>query len=71
MKREFTWQKKQDEYYPPKIMHLPGCIATVYRPILTPEERERRMQKIYESAASLIASHERAQREQRTSKSAD
>lgn len=71
MKREYTWQNKPDEYYPPKIMHMPGCIATVYRPILTPEERERRMKKIYESAASLIESHERAMREREASKSAE
>lgn len=48
-----------DKYYDPIIMKFPGMIAKVYKPILTPEERERRMKKICEAAAALLESQEK------------
>ena len=46
----------KDKYSEPKTIVLPGCIATVYSPILTEEERQRRMARIAESAARLLKS---------------
>ncbi len=51
-----------DTYGEPKIMKFPGMIARVYRPILPPEERERRMKEIRKAAAALLESQERAMR---------
>ena len=48
--------KKQDTYGEPKTYIYPGAIVKVYSPILTEEERKRRMDKIAESAARLILS---------------
>ena len=50
--------KKKDKYSEPKTIELPGCTATVYSPILTEEERKRRMARIAESAAALLRSRE-------------
>lgn len=36
----------RDEFYPPIELQLKYCTATVHRPILTKEERERRMERI-------------------------
>ena len=48
--------KQKDTYSEPKTIELPGCVATVYSPILTEEERQRRMARIAESAARLLKS---------------
>lgn len=56
--------KEPDTYGEPKIMKFPGMTANIYHPILSPEERERRMKEIYKAAAVLIASQERSMREQ-------
>ena len=43
-----------DTYGEPTIIEFPGMIARVYHPILTEEERTRRMKKIHDAAARLI-----------------
>lgn len=47
-------KKSQDTYGEPIILHFPNVVARVYRPILTPEERERRMKIIHNAAAELL-----------------
>lgn len=51
--------RTQDTYGEPKTIELPGCIAKVYSPILTEEERKRRMDRIAESAARLLTDKKR------------
>lgn len=46
--------KQKDTYSEPKIFTYPGIVAKVYSPILTEEERKRRMEKIAKSAARLL-----------------
>lgn len=47
--------KTQDVYQEPKIFTYPGLVARVYRPIITEEERARRMKAIHNQAANLLA----------------
>lgn len=44
----------QDEYTLDRTINTENAIVRVYRPVLTEEERNRRMQKIYTEAANLI-----------------
>lgn len=53
-------KKCQDVYMEPEIIRSSNCIARVYRPILTDEERERRMERIKKAAADLIMAAERS-----------
>ena len=46
--------KEKDKYSEPKTIELEGCIAKVYFPILTEEERKRRMERIAKSAERLL-----------------
>lgn len=46
--------KSQDVYEEPIILKFDNATVRVFRPILTPEERERRMRKIHDSAANLL-----------------
>lgn len=46
--------KCQDVYEEPIIMKMPGCIARVYRPVLTPEERAKRMKEIEKAAEKVL-----------------
>lgn len=46
--------KQKDTYSEPKIFTYPGIVAKVYSPILTEEERKRRMENIAKSAARLL-----------------
>ena len=46
--------KQKDTYSEPKIIELEGCVAKVYSPILTDEERQRRMKAIAKSAERLL-----------------
>lgn len=46
--------KKQDEYMEPVTYVKGNFIIRVYRPILTDEERARRMKRIHDSAAALL-----------------
>jgi hypothetical protein len=43
-----------DTYEEPIIIEYPGMIVRVFRPILTEEERARRMKKIHDAAAKLL-----------------
>lgn len=45
---------KNDVYGEPRIMVIGNVIAKVYHPILTEEERERRMKEIAKAAAELL-----------------
>jgi hypothetical protein len=45
---------KQDKYAEPKTFTYPGIVAKVYFPILTEEERQRRMAQIAKSAERLL-----------------
>lgn len=55
-------KKIQDVYMEPESLHLDNCIIRVFRPILTDEERERRMERIKKAAAELLVSAERSKR---------
>ena len=54
--------KCQDVYQEPYIMEMPGCIARIYRPILTPEERAKRMQAIHDAAEKVLKAAMEAER---------
>lgn len=54
--------KQQDQYGEPTTYHYPGWTVRVYRPILSEEERARRMKVIADAAAALILQVEQAQR---------
>ena len=47
-----------DTYKEPTIIEFPGMIAKVFSPILTEEERTRRMKRIHDAAAQLLLSAE-------------
>ena len=47
---------KTDTYGEPIIIKVNNNVARFYSPILTPEERERRMDKIKQSAVRLVLS---------------
>ena len=53
-------KKSQDIYMEPEVYHYDNCIVRVYRPILTEEERERRMEAIKKAAVDLVIAAERA-----------
>lgn len=46
--------KQKDTYQAPKTIYLPGCVAKVSSPILTEEEKKRRMERIAKSAERLL-----------------
>lgn len=48
--------KSKDEYMEPIVYRDAGAIIRVYRPILTEEERERRMKRLHDAAAALLKS---------------
>ena len=50
---------KNDIYGEPTIIRTGNIIATVYSPILTDEERERRMERIKQACVRLVLSAER------------
>ena len=50
---------KNDIYGEPEIFRKGNIIAKVYSPILTDEERERRMEKIKQASIRLVLSAER------------
>lgn len=47
---------KEDVYGEPEIIKYKNIIATVYSPILTEEERARRMERIKQAAIRLVLS---------------
>lgn len=46
--------KVPDTYGEPIIFNFPNATVRVFHPILTPEERERRMKIIHNAAAELL-----------------
>lgn len=48
--------RSQDTYGEPITLTLKGATVRVYRPILTEEERARRMKEIEKAAAALLIS---------------
>lgn len=48
--------KQKDTYSEPKTFTYPNAVVKVYSPILTEEERKRRMERIARSAAALLKS---------------
>jgi hypothetical protein len=48
--------KRKDTYSEPKTFTSPGIVAKVYSPILTEEERRRRMEQIARAAQRLLKS---------------
>ena len=48
--------KEKDAYREPKTYTYPGIVAKVYSPILTEEERKRRMAQIAKSAERILNS---------------
>ena len=49
---------KNDIYGEPEIIHYKNIVATVRSPILTEEERNRRMERIKQAAVRLVLSKE-------------
>jgi hypothetical protein len=47
---------KKDIYGEPEIIKHNNIVATVYSPILTEEEREKRMDRIKQAAVRLVLS---------------
>jgi hypothetical protein len=50
---------KNDVYGEPEIIKSGNIIAKVYSPILTEEEREKRMERIKQACVRLVLSAER------------
>ena len=50
---------KNDVYGEPTIMKKGNIIARVYSPILTEEERNKRMERIIQASISLVLSAEK------------
>ena len=48
--------RAKDTYSEPKTYEYPGAVINVYSPILTEEERKRRMEQIAKSAERLLKS---------------
>lgn len=49
---------KNDIYGEPEIIKYKNIVATVYSPILTEEERNKRMERIKQAAVRLVLSKE-------------
>ena len=49
---------KNDIYGEPETINYKNIVATVYSPILTEQEAERRMEKIKQAAVRLVLSKE-------------
>lgn len=51
-----------DKYHDPIIITFPNMVARVYRPILTEEERTRRLKAIHTQAANLLKKEKHRER---------
>jgi hypothetical protein len=51
-----------DKYYDPVVFTFPNMVARVYRPILTEEERTRRLKAIHTQAANLLKKEKHRER---------
>ena len=49
---------KNDIYGEPEIIRYKNIVAKVYSPILTEEERKRRMERVKQAAVRLVLSKE-------------
>ena len=58
-------RSKQDntEYVFDRVIEFPGMTARIYRPVLTDEERARRMKEIHDAAADLLKERYRMERQ--------
>ena len=43
-----------EQEYTVEIFEIPGCVARVYIPVLTEEERARRLKRVHDAAANLL-----------------
>ena len=50
---------KKDVYGEPEIIKVNNVVAKVYSPILSDEERERRMERIKQASIRLVLSQEK------------
>lgn len=50
--------KSQDVYGDPRVFKFPGMTVRVYQPILTDDERARRMKRIEQAAAAVLIEEE-------------
>lgn len=57
--------KSQDTYGEPRIFKFPGATVRVYSPILTEEERARRMKAIEKAAAAVLIAEIESQRKEK------
>lgn len=55
-------RKCEDVYQEPIIMEMPGCVARIYRPILTENERAKRMKAIHDAAEKVLKAAMKAER---------
>ena len=55
-------RETKDKYYDPIVFHNPNATVYVYRPILTEEERERRMKELYRATEAILIELEIAKR---------
>lgn len=55
--------KNQDIYSEPKVFTYENCIVRVYSPVLTEEERERRMNALKKTTANFMKAVMKAERE--------
>ena len=60
--------RREDEYYPPKISKHGNITVRVYCPIITDEEQERRMKRIYDATTELLKESIRAKHKARLAK---
>ena len=51
--------KNEDVYGEPKIMRKGNIVARVYSPIISDEERARRMERIKKAAVNLVLAAEK------------
>lgn len=54
IKKGSAFMKTADTYNEPIIFEYPNATVRVFRPILTQEERDRRMKNIHDAAAALL-----------------
>ena len=62
---------KNDTYGEPIIIKVNNNVARFYSPILTPEERERRMERIKQAAVQLVLSVEKRKESKRNNEQQD
>ncbi len=55
---------KGDTYGPPRIRHFPNAVVEIYTPLLTEEERARRMEHVKRTAKEYLEAVWRHEREE-------